>query len=220
MPQPSAKQSRTSWLPASGTPTPTLLLRHGQTSMSVEKRYAGVSDVPLTAAGSAQAAAAASSLASAGLAVIVTSPLLRAAKTAAAVGAACGASVVEDEGFRETDFGAWEGLTFAEVRERWPAEMSAWLADPAVAPPGGESFDQVRPRVLAALDRVLSRYAGQRVLIVSHVTPIKTLIAHALLAPPASMFRMHLDVAALSSVDWYPDGPAVLRSFNDTTHLS
>src|SRR5581483_6374051 len=132
---------------------------------------------------------------------------------------ACGAPVVTDAGFRETDFGAWDGLTFAEVRERWPAEMSAWLADPAVAPPGGESFDQVRPRVLAALDRVLSGYLGARVLIVSHVTPIKTLIAHALLAPPASLFRMHLDVAALSSVDWYPDGPAVLRSFNDTTHL-
>jgi ribonuclease H / adenosylcobalamin/alpha-ribazole phosphatase len=187
--------------------------------MSVEKRYAGVSDVPLTAAGVAQAAAAASCLAGAGLDVIVTSPLVRSRETADAVGAACGASVVVDEGFRETDFGAWEGLTFAEVRERWPAEMTAWLADPAVAPPGGESFDQVRPRVLAALDRVLAGQAGRRVLIVSHVTPIKTLIAHALLAPPMSMFRMHLDVAAMSSVDWYPDGPAVLRSFNDTTHL-
>jgi broad specificity phosphatase PhoE len=212
-------ESRTNWLPASGTPTVTLLLRHGQTAMSVQKRYAGVSDVPLTAAGSAQAAAAASCLAGAGLSVIVTSPLRRARETADAVGAACGAPVVVDEGFRETDFGAWEGLTFAEVRERWPDEMSAWLSDPSVAPPGGESFDQVRPRVLAALDRVVSGYGGGRVLIVSHVTPIKTLIAHALLAPPVSMFRMHLDVAALSSVDWYPDGPAVLRSFNDTTHL-
>ena len=212
-------ESRTNWLPASGTPTVTLLLRHGQTPMSVQKRYAGVSDVPLTAAGSAQAAAAASCLAGAGLDAIMTSPLRRARETADAVGAACGVPVVADEGFRETDFGAWEGLTFAEVRERWPAEMAAWLADPAVAPPGGESFDQVRPRVLAALDRALSGYGGGRVLIVSHVTPIKTLIAHALLAPPAAMFRMHLDVAALSSVDWYPDGPAVVRSFNDTTHL-
>lgn len=219
MSRPQIKQPRTSWLPASGTPTATLLLRHGQTAMSVEKRYAGLSDVPLTATGVAQAAAAAACLADAGLDVIVTSPLLRSRETATAVGAACGAPVVTDEGFRETDFGAWDGLTFAEVRERWPSEMSAWLADPAVAPPGGESFDQVRPRVLEALVRVLSGHAGQRVLIVSHVTPIKTLIAHALLAPPASLFRMHLDVAALSSVDWYPDGPAVLRSFNDTTHL-
>ena len=59
-----------------------------------------------------------------------------------------------------------------------------------------------------------------RVLIVSHVTPIKTLVAAALLAPPAALYRMHLDVAALCESDWYADGPAVLRSFNDTGHLT
>src|SRR6202030_3121378 len=156
----------------------------------------------------------------AGLNVIVTSPLVRAARTAEEVAAVTGAPVVTDEGFRETDFGAWEGLTFAEVRERWPSEMTAWLADPAVAPPGGESFAQVSERVTAALHRVLAERARQAVLIVSHVTPIKTLVAAALLAPPAALFRMHLDVAALSEIDWYADGPAVLRSFNDTSHLS
>ena len=75
-------------------------------------------------------------------------------------------------------------------------------------------------RVTAALHRVLADWAGQRVLIVSHVTPIKTLVAAALLAPPAALYRMHLDVAALCEIDWYADGPAVLRSFNDTGHLS
>ena len=210
---------RTSWLPAAGEPTVTTLLRHGQTQMSVQKRYAGVSDAPLTETGSAQAAAAAKRLASAGIEIIVTSPLLRARQTAEAAAAVCDAEVIVDEGFRETDFGAWDGLTFAEVKDRWPAEMSAWLADPAVAPPAGESFDAVRERVGAALARVLASYPSRRVLIVSHVTPIKTLIALALLAPPAALYRMHLDLAALSEVDWYPDGPAVLRSFNDTTHL-
>jgi ribonuclease H / adenosylcobalamin/alpha-ribazole phosphatase len=127
---------------------------------------------------------------------------------------------VTDDGFRETDFGAWEGLTFAEVRERWPAELAAWLADPEAAPPDGESFADVSTRVTAALHRVLADREGQRVLIVSHVTPIKTLVAAALLAPSAALFRMHLDVAALSEINWYADGPAVLRSFNDTGHLS
>ena len=197
-----------------------MLLRHGQTPMSVQKRYAGRSDPPLTEAGVQQAAAAAKRLASAGFGVIVTSPLLRTVQTAQAVAAVTGAAVVTDDGFRETDFGAWEGLTFAEVRERWPAELSAWLADPEVAPPGGESFTDVSARVTAALDRLLAARAGQTVLIVSHVTPIKTLVAAALLAPPAALYRMHLDVAALSEIDWYADGPAVLRSFNDTGHLS
>jgi ribonuclease H / adenosylcobalamin/alpha-ribazole phosphatase len=208
------------WMPAQGEPTITVLLRHGQTPMSVQRRYVGRSDVPLTDLGVRQAVAAAKRLASAGLDVIVTSPLRRAVQTAEEVAAATGAPVVADEGFRETDFGAWEGLTFAEVRERWPAEMTAWLADPAVAPPGGESFTEVSERVTAALDRVLAARDRRAVLIVSHVTPIKMLVAKTLLAPPAALFRMHLDVAALSEIDWYADGTAVLRSFNDTGHLA
>ena len=210
----------TSWRPGQGEPTATLLLRHGQTAMSAQKRYAGRSDAPLTDVGVQQAAAAAKRLASSGIAVIMTSPLLRTVQTAQEVAAVTGAAVITDDGFRETDFGAWEGLTFTEVRERWPAELATWLADPAVAPPGGESFTDVSARVSAALHRVLGARAGQTVLIVSHVTPIKTLVAAALLAPPAALYRMHLDVAALSAIDWYTDGPAVLRSFNDTGHLS
>jgi broad specificity phosphatase PhoE len=197
-------------MPAQGEPTVTLLLRHGQTPMSVQKRYAGRSDVPLTETGVLQAAAAAKRLASAGIGVIVTSPLLRATRTAQEVA----------EGFRETDFGVWEGLTFVEVRQRWPAEMTAWLADAAVAPPGGESLAEVSARVTEALHRVLADREQQTILIVSHVTPIKTLVAAALLAPPAALYRMHLDVAALCEIDWYADGPAVLRSFNDTGHLT
>ena len=207
-------------MPAQGEPTATLLLRHGQTPMSVQKRYAGRSDIPLTDVGLQQAAAAAKRLASAGIDVIVASPLLRARQTAGEVAATTGVPVVTDDGFRETDFGAWEGLTFAEVRERWPAEVSAWLADPAVPPPDGESFAEVSERVTGALQRVLADRAGQTVLIVSHVTPIKTLVTTALLAPPAALYRMHLDVAALCEIDWYADGPAVLRSFNDTGHLA
>jgi len=213
-------RTRTYWRPAQGEPTVTVFLRHGQTPMSVQKRYAGRSDVPLTDVGVQQAAAAAKRLASAGIGVIVTSPLLRAVRTAQEVAAVTGASVITDEGFRETDFGDWEGLTFAEVRERWPSEVTTWLADPDAAPPGGESFADVSTRVTAALHRVLAGREGQQVLIVSHVTPIKTLVAAALLAPPAALFRMHLDVAALCEIDWYADGPAVLRSFNDTGHLS
>jgi probable phosphoglycerate mutase len=191
--------------------------------MSVQKRYAGLSpktDAPLTDTGVRQAVAAAKRLASAGIDAIVASPLQRTVRTAEEVAAVTGVPVLTDEGFRETDFGAWDGLTFAEVRERWPSELTTWLADPSVAPPDGESFDQVSERVTAALHRILAERAHQTVLVVSHVTPIKTLVAAALLAPPAALYRMHLDVAALCEIDWYADGPAVLRSFNDTAHLS
>ena len=216
-------RARTTWISAQGEPTATLLLRHGQTPMSVQKRYAGLSpktDAPLTDTGVRQAVAAAKRLASAGIDAIVASPLQRTVRTAEEVAAVTGVPVLTDEGFRETNFGAWEGLTFAEVREHWPSELTTWLADPSVAPPGGESFDQVSERVTAALHRILAERAHQTVLIVSHVTPIKTLVAAALLAPPAALYRMHLDVAALCEIDWYADGPAILRSFNDTAHLS
>lgn len=211
---------RTSWGPARGEPTSTLLLRHGQTLMSVERRYSGRSNAPLTTAGIQQAVAAGKHLAGAGLDVIISSPLLRAVQTAQEVAAVTGVPVITDDAFRETDFGAWEGLTFADVREGWPDEMAAWMADPQVAPPDGESFADVDVRVTGALRRMLAEREGQRVLIVSHVTPIKTLVAAALLAPPAALYRMHLDLAALSEVDWYAGGSALLRSFNATSYLS
>jgi probable phosphoglycerate mutase len=209
-----------SWREASGPPTTTILLRHGQTPLSAERRFAGAGDIPLTLTGVEQARAAAGALADrGGIDLIVTSPLRRARLTAAEVAAATGATVQATDGLRETDFGKWEGLSFAEAREQWPGEMNAWLADAGSAPPGGESFADTGLRVNAALDALLAANQGQTIVIVSHVTPIKTLVTRALLAPPAAMNRMLLDVASLSEIDWYADGPAVLRSFNDTAHL-
>ena len=188
--------------------------------MSVERQYSGRSDAPLTAAGVQQAAAAAKHLAGAGIGVIITSPLLRTVQTAQEVATVIGAPVVTDDGFRETDFGAWEGLTFADVRERWPDEMAHWMADPQVAPPGGESFTDVsdagerraapragRPGRPAGADREPC-HADQ--------DPGRGGPAR----PAAALYRMHLDLAALSEIDWYANGSAVLRSFNDTGYLS
>nr|WP_244984534.1 bifunctional RNase H/acid phosphatase [Actinomadura citrea] len=205
--------------PASSTPTTTLLLRHGETPLSIEKRFAGIGDAPLTPHGLAQARAAALALKDRGIDAIVTSPLSRCRDTAAEVAAVTGLEVRVEDGFRETDFGDWEGLTFAEAGKGWPAELKAWLADPDAAPPGGESFAQVSRRVRTALDKLKVRYREQTVLVVSHVTPIKLLVKDALGAPMPSLYRMHLDVAALTSIDWYADGPATLRAFNDTHHL-
>lgn len=216
----SAVASHAGWRAAGAAPTTTLLLRHGQTEMSTQRRFAGRGDIPLTSAGLEQAAAAAARLASrGGIDVVVTSPLRRAWHTAEAVADAARAPLAVDPDLVETDFGEWEGLTFAEVLARWPDEMAAWQADADAAPPGGESFAAVAKRVDGALDRLLAERKGQTVVVVSHVTPIKTLVCRALLAPPAAMFRMHLDVAALCEAAWFSDGPALVRSLNDTAHL-
>jgi ribonuclease H / adenosylcobalamin/alpha-ribazole phosphatase len=208
------------WTAAHSQPTTTVLLRHGETPLSAERRFAGRGDIPLTETGKLQAKAAAQRLAArGGIQLIVTSPLQRARLTAEAVAVATRAPVQVDEGWIEADFGEWEGLSYAEAMERWPDEVTAWMNDTSVAPPGGESFAAAGRRVLAALDQLLDRSEPGRVVVVSHVTPIKTVLRHALLAPPAALRRMQLDVACLCEVDWYADGPVVVRSLNDTGHL-
>ncbi|NSC21437.1 bifunctional RNase H/acid phosphatase, partial [Streptomyces albus subsp. chlorinus] len=151
---------------------------------------------------------------------VVASPLRRCQETAAAVAGRLGLDVRTEEGLRETDFGAWEGLTFAEVRERHPEDLETWLGSTSARPTGGgESFEEVTRRVVRARDRLLTRHAGRTLLVVTHVTPIKTLVRLALGAPPEALFRMELAAASLSAVAYYADGNASLRLLNDTAHL-
>ncbi|GGM64440.1 bifunctional RNase H/acid phosphatase [Longimycelium tulufanense] len=208
------------WTGAVGEPTRFFLLRHGQTAMSVERRYSGRGEVPLTAIGEQQATAAAKRLAGVdGITAVVSSPLGRARQTAQAVADAIGVEMVVHQGLVETDFGAWEGLTFAEAAARDPEVHRRWLGDPSVPPPGGESFDQVHRRVRRARDDLITRYGGTGVVVVSHVTPIKCLLRMALDVGPSLLFRLHLDLASLSVAEFYPDGNASVRLVNDTSYL-
>ncbi|MEV6318719.1 bifunctional RNase H/acid phosphatase [Streptomyces sp. NPDC051776] len=206
-----------------GKPTTFVLLRHGETALTPEKRFSGSggTDPELTETGRRQAEHAAAVLASRGtIEAVVTSPLRRCRQTAEVVARRLGLDVRTDEGLRETDFGAWEGLTFAEVQERYGPDLDAWLASVRAAPSGGgESFAQVARRVALSRDKLLARYAGRTVLLVTHVTPVKTLVRLALGAPPESLFRMELSTASLSAVAYYGDGNASVRLFNDTSHL-
>ncbi|MFJ1867037.1 bifunctional RNase H/acid phosphatase [Streptomyces sp. NPDC088097] len=218
-----AGATTTGWGPDLGTPATFVLLRHGETALTPQKRFSGSggTDPELSPAGRRQAAAVAEALAARGtVQAVVSSPLLRCRETAQAVADRLGLPVVVEEGLRETDFGAWEGLTFAEVRERFPADLQAWLDSSKAAPTGGgESFTAVTRRVSAARDRLLSAYAGRTVLLVTHVTPVKTLVRLALGAPPESLFKMELSAASLSAVAYYADGNASVRLLNDTSHL-
>jgi ribonuclease H / adenosylcobalamin/alpha-ribazole phosphatase len=214
------ERTKPGWSDLRGKPATTVLLRHGETPLSPERRFAGRGDIPLTEAGLRQAEAAAQRLAARGdLGLIVSSPLQRARRTAEAVATAAGVPLVVQDAWAETDFGEWEGLTFSQVAERWPDEAAAWVAHSEVAPPGGESIAAASERVLSGLAALLAAHPGETVLIVSHVTPMKVLLQHALLAPPAALRRMHLEVACLCEIDWYDGGMGVVRSLNDTAHL-
>jgi broad specificity phosphatase PhoE len=188
--------------------------------LSTQRRYSGRGNPALTEIGSGQADAAAQYIAAkGGISAVITSPLQRAYDTAARAAKALGLDVNVDDDLIETDFGAWEGLTFGEAAERDPELHRRWLRDTSVQPPGGESFDSVAERVRQARARIITEHAGETVLVVSHVTPIKTLLRMALDAGPGILYRLHLDLASLSVAEFYPDGVASVRLVNQTSYL-
>lgn len=206
------------WSGPSGPATTTLLIRHGSSVLSPERRFSGRGDVPLSPEGREQVEWLAARLGKrGGIDAVVSSPLRRARHTAAAIASPLGLPVEIDEDLVETDFGGWEGLTIAEVDQRWPEEVTAWRTSTEIAPPGGESFVDTERRVRRALDRIRAR--SGTVAVVSHVTPVKTLLRIAFDAPTSFFHRLRLDTAGLSEVDWNADGSAVVRLVNDTAHL-
>lgn len=205
-----------------GTPVTTLMARHGASTYSLEKRFSGSGgvDVPLAPIGIQQAQALAQEVKIRGnVTHIVSSPILRTLQTAHIVAEATGLSVSENADFAECSFGDWDGLTFADVRERWPRELDEWLADSNVAPPGGESLSQCRDRVNRGRESVIKEFPAQTILVVSHVLPIKLMTGIATGAPLESTFRMELPPCSLTSLVWFPDGNSSMFSFAEASHL-
>jgi ribonuclease H / adenosylcobalamin/alpha-ribazole phosphatase len=207
------------WLPPGGPTTRLVLVRHGSTVHSADRRFSGRNELPLNDVGRAQAAALAARAPGFAATAIASSPLPRALQTAQAIGARLDLLVGVVPELIETDFGIWEGLTFAEARAADADALAAWRSAPDTAPPGGESFAAVAERVARGRDALLRDHPGATVVVVSHVTPIKTLLQLALDAPPSAMFRIHLDTASVSIVDYAADGPPSVRLVNDTSHL-
>jgi probable phosphoglycerate mutase len=193
------------------------LLRHGVTRHTAERRFSGPGgdDPGLTPEGREQVSRSALALArDGGIDAIVSSPLRRALDSASVVSDALGLEVVVDDGFREASFGDWDGHTLAEVEQRWPVELDAWLSSTDSAPPGGESMGAVRMRVDEALGRTLSTYPGRTVVVVSHVNPIKLAVRYCLDAPFGVVNRMLVAPASLTTLSFYESGASALRQFS------
>ncbi len=213
--------------PPDTSPTRLLVVRHGQTEHTVQKRFSGRSDPPLNERGEQQAAAVArriltlqgESTSGENIAAVISSPLTRARQTAATVATALGLEATVEDRLRECDFGDWDGATFAEIAERSPAALAAWFGSPATAPPGGESVLKVRHRVGAALDDLRAAWAGRTIVVVSHVTPVKCLAVLAGGFGDAALFRLHIDLCSVSTFEWFADGPTLVRGLNDVGHL-
>lgn len=206
-----------------GAPTMLTVVRHGVTQQSVEHRFSGLNgfDPPLIELGVQQAHAAAEELVRRdGADVLVCSPLQRTRQTAAIISERLGmGEPLIVDGIAEADFGEWDSLTFAEVKQRWPEELAAWLASTEVAPPGGESFAAVRHRVDQARAELLAQFPRRRILAVSHVTPIKVLVQQVLEAPASSAFRFELAPCSLTTLAWWADGISTVFGMGERGHL-
>ncbi len=206
------------WHPDAAATT-LMLVRHGVTGHTVEKRFSGGlegSNPGLAEEGRAQIRSTADWLAPLAdrIDAVVTSPVRRTRESAEILAARLDRSLLSEDGLAEMDFGSWDGLTFTEIRERYPDELDSWLGSLDHRAGGGESFRSVQERVLNSLGRLLKEHAGRTVLVVSHVTPIKVLVAHALGAPLDAVYRMEMAPASVSVVSFFEDAHAALRMFN------
>lgn len=210
-----------------GEPTVLVLIRHGRTPYTEERRMSGTggADPALSEAGRADAAAVAALLARLGgpdsplpdvgpVERLLCSPLLRTRQTAQAIADRLGLAVAPDDGWAEIAFGEWDGLTYAEVAERWPTEMAAWQGSTTVAPPGGESLVDHAARIAKTRERLVAEHPGAVVAVVAHVTPIRCVVAEALQAGPAALWRMRVSPVSLTAVRYWSDGGAEVLAVN------
>lgn len=190
-----------------------VLVRHGRTALNAAGRLQGRVDEPLDDVGREQArrlAARLSPILGDGD-LVVSSPLVRARDTAATLGR----EVFVDDQWIEMSYGVFDGVPQGEVS---PEVWSQWRNDPHFAPDGGESLAAVTERVHRACDELREQADGRRIVVVSHVSPIKAAIAWALGTDPSTSWRMHLDTAAVTRISVSSRGVALV-SFNETHHL-
>jgi probable phosphoglycerate mutase len=203
------------------------LVRHAEALANPDLRYLGSRDDPLTARGQWQAQQLVHAFAGLDLAAVYTSPLTRAVATAGPIAEAHGMAIRSDPRLVEAAMGTWEGLRRAEILARSAADAAhhqQWEADPACAPPGGESLAAVQARVTACVRDLAEWHAGAAVVLVSHVGPIKALLCTAMEVPLTTGQRLFLDSATVSVIDWGAhsvpwDAPAIVRLYNAHHHL-
>jgi broad specificity phosphatase PhoE len=191
------------------------VVRHASTAWNEAGRYQGWADLPLSDRGRREAALLAGRLAGERFDRVVASDLLRARETAAL--AIPGAGVEADPRLRELGFGAWDGLSWAEIEARDGDLVRRWVDDPAsVTPPEGEPLAALEARVGAALDALP---AEGRVLLVVHAGVIHAVLARWLGVETRRTFPLHVSACGLTCAEIYPGGGARILCVNDTAHM-
>ncbi len=182
------------------------LIRHGQTDWNLEGRYQGQSDVPLNAAGLAQAHAFAASLDGQHFDALYSSDLARATQTAQVIAACTGLPVRADPRLREINQGEWQGRTLDEIKGIFNNESSharRVTIDPVTArAPGGESVWEVSQRMARAADDIARRYPAGTVLVVGHGLSLATLYCQAKDIPLSKVYSHIPENTQATIIDW------------------
>ena len=196
------------------------LVRHGETDHNRDSLALGRADVPLNDRGISQAARLGDALATEPISAIYSSPLARALQTAEAVASRRGARVQIRPGLIEMDIGETDGLTFPEVRERFPGLLETWITDdgPRQPMPGGERLVDVQKRAWDCVQSLATLHANDTICAVTHNFVILSVLTTALGVDLAGFRRLRHGVAAISVLDVGPARVRV-RRMNDTCHL-
>ena len=203
-------------LPAQNGATRLVLIRHLDADESLRGRVYGALDVPLSPAGERRAGLLANTLADLPLAAVYSSPLQRALGMAKLLATGRGLVPVVHEGLRELDFGDLEGRTYEEIEANWADVFRSWMRHPSrTAFPGGESFAELRARVLAAVEEIRALHPSGVVAVVAHGGVVRAILADALSLPDDALFRLDQSHGGVSVVDWLANAPLV-RAMNVT----
>jgi probable phosphoglycerate mutase len=205
------------------TATEILLLRHGQSEGNQAGQFGGHGPTPLTGLGRRQAAATAQALTREGsFAAIYSSDLARATETAEPLAAATGIALIRTEGLRERSVGQFTGLTFAEAEAIYPEAYAALMRrEPDACPPGGETSAMCLERASAVLDDALARFAGGRVVLVSHAYALNLILRRVVgVADPRTPLFFQTDNCAVHRLMRSSRGTWTIAALNDQRHLA
>ncbi len=194
------------------------LIRHGQTDSNNDKKFQGRIDTPLNTTGIEQARKLAAYMKRFPLDAVYCSIMQRARMTAEPLAAAVGLSANYMEEFQEVSFGDWEGLTYWEIKEKWPEEINLFFTRPAeCVPPRGETFQNVQDRSFDTLNKILKAQDGD-IAIVSHGGVIRALICRLLNMSLNSFWKINIYNASVSIFSGQ-DGNFLAEVINDSHYL-
>jgi alpha-ribazole phosphatase len=196
-----------------------LLIRHGAARLQESHRFWGSTDIELSDTGIRQAEQLRDRLSRYKIDVFYTSTLRRAIETAEIVAARHKLPVNRIEELCECNFGFVEGLTFGEIKKRYPELVRVMNGfDMIDRFPGGESLNELDARVTKFLERLKDPKPKETVAIVAHASPLQIMVCHLLGLETRHWLQMRMDHASLSILEIYP-GSAILNLLNDTSHL-